>query len=62
MINSLIAYSVLCVSVGFLCGFIPLMILYLKRVKRIKRNGIYYDIYPVKTNTGIVRCWIEEIK
>lgn len=51
-------YTMLCISLGFLASFIPMLILLLKERKKNSNKGV--SVHYIKCNDGVTRVVIGE--
>lgn len=61
MINwyqAFVTYTMLCISLGFLASFVPMLILLLKERKKNLNKGV--SVHYIKCNDGVTRVVIGE--
>jgi hypothetical protein len=51
-------YTVFCISIGFLGGYVPMLILLLKERKKNLNKGV--SVHYIKCNDGVTRVVIGE--
>jgi hypothetical protein len=51
-------YTIFCISIGFLVGYVPMLIILLKERKKNSNKGV--SVHYIKCNDGVTRVVIGE--